>query len=1022
MKFKVFCKRRRVNTVLNIPNFKSGIIRMIKITAVLLLGISMQGFAKVNPPVELRGRIVNKDGNPLQGVSVLIAGTKNGTTTNNDGRFIINSSGNINIVLEISNVGFQTKTVPVGSQTEINITLEETAAGLEDVVVVGYGTQKKKDLTGAVGTISGNNLQSNAVTSTGQALQGKVAGLQIRQASGGPGADVEIRVRGWGTFGANSFPLVVVDGIITSGGLSDIDPSNIDDITILKDASSAAIYGSRGANGVVLVTTKRGKAGKEAINIQSYYSIDEVTHKIPTVDAVTYGKMVNDFYTNAGKEAPYADPESLGKGTNWQDEIFRTGSKQNYSISMSGGAEKNLHALTMSYYKGDGIVVNSKYSRFNFRINNDIKPIKGIKIGTSVGLSNGQAKNGNPQEAIDRALIYAPNVTPYNEDGSYGIADKAGQPTTMTQPLVAAYERYNSENKMRLLGNIYAEYEIIKGLKFRSSYGIEYNTFDGKYFTPSYNYGLGNSNGTAVLDRNTNNTKNWMIDNILTYTKSFNRLHNVDFLVGYTFQDETYEYVNAHRDGFSRNDDYLQVLDAATANDRARGNYTEWALQSYLGRFNYSYNGKYLFTSNIRIDQSSRFEKNTRTGVFPSFSAGWVLTKERFINDRLGPLSYLKLRVGYGVLGNQAIGVYPYQSVINSGLYYDFGTSQNVLAGAAPTALANPNIRWEKTSTTGAGVEANFFQDKLRFIVDYYDRRTSDILVVVPLPSLSGLGGNPYQNVASVKNNGFEFTVNYANGGKNRNLSYNVGMNLTVNHNEVTKLNKGLDIILAGGGQGGVETRTSQGHGINSFYGYVQEGVFQTQDEISKSPTQPNAQPGDIKFKDLNNDGVIDAQDRSFLGDFMAKQIVGINGSVRYKNFDLSVAVTGDFGRHQNIFVPGFAAARAAEATNAMWADRWTGAETSNYIPRIVGGDPNNNARSSDFWVRSQDYLRIQNIQIGYDFSGRLISNTGISRLRLYVAGQNLATFTKWPGFDPELNATAYPLTRSIFFGINVGL
>lgn len=1022
MKSKALCKQKLLITVCRVFAANSKIMRIMKTTIVLLLCVCLHVCAKGNPPAQIKGRIVNKDGNPLQGVSVLIAGTKNGTTTNSDGRFTITAPDNQNVLIEFSNVGFQTKTVRVSNQAEISITLEETIAGLDNVVVVGYGTQKKKDVTGAVGIVSGNALQSNAVTSTGQALQGKVAGLQIRQANGGPGADVEIRIRGWGTFGANTFPLVVVDGIITSGGLSDIDPSNIDDITILKDASSAAIYGSRGANGVVLVTTKRGKAGKEVINIQSYYSVDKVIRKIPTVDAFTYGKMVNDFYTNAGKDAPYADPGSLGKGTNWQDEIFRTGSKQNYSISMSGGTEKNLHALTMSYYKGDGIVVNSQYSRFNFRINNDIKPLKGIKIGISIGLSNGKAKNGNPQEAIDRALIYAPNVKPYNEDGSYGIADKAGQPTTMTQPLVAAYERYNTENRMRLLGNIYAEYEIVKGLKFRSSYGMEYNSFDGKYFTPSYNYGLGNSNGTAVLDRNTNNTKNWMIDNILTYTKSFNNSHNFDILAGHTFQDETYEYLNGHRDNFSRNDNYLQVLDAATANDRANGNYTEWAIQSFLGRFNYSYKSKYLFTSNLRVDQSSRFAKDTRTGIFPSFSVGWVLTEEKFLRGKLGPISYLKLRAGYGVLGNQAIGNYPYQSVINSGLYYDLGTSQTVVAGAAPTALANPNIRWEKTSTTGAGAEANFFQDKLRFIIDYYDRRTSDILVVVPLPSLSGLGGNPYQNVASVKNNGFEFTVNYANTAKNRDLSYNVGMNVTLNHNEVTKLNKGLDIILAGGGQGGVETRTSQLHGINSFYGFVQDGVFQTQEEISKSHTQPNAQPGDMKFKDLNNDGVINADDRTFLGNFMAKQIVGFNGSIRYKNFDISVAVTGDFGRNQNIFVPGFAAARAAESTNAMWADRWTGPGTSNFVPRIVGGDPNNNARSSDFWVRSQDYLRIQNIQIGYDFSGKMISNARLSRLRLYVAGQNLATFTKWPGFDPELNATAYPLTRSVFFGINLGL
>jgi hypothetical protein len=295
-------------------------------------------------------------------------------------------------------------------------------------------------------------------------------------------------------------------------------------------------------------------------------------------------------------------------------------------------------------------------------------------------------------------------------------------------------------------------------------------------------------------------------------------------------------------------------------------------------------------------------------------------------------------------------------------------------------------------------------------------------LVIVPLPALSGLRSNPYQNVGGVRNNGFEFTANYANTSKNRDLSYNIGINFTNNHNEVTKLDKGLDIILAGGGQGGVETRTSQGHGINSFYGYVQKGIFQTQEEISNSPKQPNAQPGDMIFKDLNNDGVINSNDRTFLGNFMAKQIIGFNGSVRYKKFDLAISANGDFGRYQNIFSVGFAAARAAESTNAMWADRWTGPGTSNYVPKIVGGDPNNNARSSDFWVRKQDFIRIQNLQIGYDFSGKLLSNSGLERLRIYLAAQNLATFTKWPGFDPELNATTYPLSRSFFIGINIGI
>lgn len=967
----------------------------------------------------INGKVTDDKGEALPGVSVLFKGTQIGTTTDTQGRYNLEINDN-NAILVFSFVGYISQEISVGTRAEINVQLLDDVKALSEVVVIGYGTIKKTDLTGSVGTVSSKQTESQSTPNLAQALQGKVAGLNVRQTSGGPNAGAEIRIRGMGSFGASSSPLVVVDGIITNGGLTDLDPNSIESVTVLKDASSAAIYGSRGANGVVLVTTKRGTAGKEVINFQALYSFDQPINKIGTVDAATYGAMVNDFYVNQGKEAPYANPASLGKGTNWQDEIFRTGGKQNYSLSFSGGTDKNLHAITMSYYKGDGIVINSKYNRANFRVNNDIKPVKGLKIGSSVGFSYGALKQGDPQGAVNAALIYAPNVVPYKEDGSYGIADRNGQPTTMTAPLVAAYERNNTENRLGLLGNLYAEYEILPNLKFKTSIGAEYINLDTKNFTPSYNFGLGNSNGTATLNRQIASTKNYIVDNILTYNKTINNSSQLDVMVGYTFQNERYEFVRAFRNTFSRNDENLQVLDAATSNDLARGNYTEWALQSYLGRINYSFKDKYLFSSSLRVDQSSRFEKNNRTGIFPAVSAGWILSNEDFIKDKLGSVSYIKLRAGYGSLGNQDVGIYPYQSLIDYNLSYDFGASQNVVAGAAPTALANQNISWEKTTTTGAGLELNFFHDRLGFVFDYYDRRTSDVLVRVPLPSISGMATFPYQNIGSVQNRGGEFTVDYRGDALDKTFTYNVGFNLTINKNKVTKLDKGLDIIQAGGGQGGVETRTSQGHGINSFFGYVHDGIFQTTEEVNKSPFQPNAAPGDIKFKDLNNDNVIDDKDRTYIGNFLAKQMIGFNAGARYKNFDLVLSVTGDFGRYQNIFASGFAAARAAESTNIMWADRWTGEGTSNYVPRIIGGDPNNNSRSSDFWVRSQDHIRLQNIQLGYDFSGGRIKKAGLSKLRLFVAGQNLLTFTNYPGFDPETTATGYPIPRSIYMGLNL--
>ncbi|SEG50493.1 SusC/RagA family TonB-linked outer membrane protein [Algoriphagus boritolerans] len=970
--------------------------------------------------INVKGVVKDATGQPLPGVTVLVKGTTTGTVTELDGSYTLTAPEGA--VLVFSFVGYEVQEITIGNQSIIDVTLQEDETSLEEVVVIGYGTQKKSDLTGAIASVSGAETENQAVASVAQALQGKVAGLNIRQTSGSPGAGAEIRIRGMGSFGANSSPLVVVDGVITNRGLMDMDPSNIESVTVLKDATSAAIYGSRGANGVVLITTKRGKAGREKISFQSFYSFDQVINKIETVDADTYEEMVNDFYGNQGLQVPYPTVGTLGVNTNWQDEVFRTGGKQNYSFSMSGGTEKNLHAITLSYYKGEGIVVNSEYSRVNFRVNNDIKPIDGLKIGSSFGFSYGMSRQGDPNGATSLALIYAPNVRPFNEDGSYGIADRAGQPTTMTQPLVAAYEPVNDDNRIGLIGNLYAEYEIVSGLMFKTSVGAEYINLDSKNFNPSYNFGLGNINGIATLNRNISATQNVMIDNIFSYNKSIGNSHKFDLLAGYTFQKERFEFVRAFRNTFSRNDSDLQVLDAATANDIARGNYTEWALQSYLGRVNYSFKDKYLLSSSIRIDQSSRFAKGNRTGVFPSLSAGWVLSNEEFLNNNLGQISYLKLRTGFGVLGNQDVGIYPYQSVINPTLAYSMGMSENVLPGAAPTEFANQNISWEKTKTIGAGLEVNLFQDQLGFVLDYYDRITTDVLVRVPLPFISGLATFPYQNVGSVRNNGIEFTVDYRKTGVNSDyLSYNIGFNITVNKNEVTKLDSGLDIIQAGGGQGGVETRTTQGYGINSFFGHIHDGIFQSPEEISNSPFQPNAAPGDIKFKDLNDDGVINAQDRTYIGSFLPKQIIGFNSGMKYKNFDLSVSVTGDFGRDQNIFARGFAAARAAEATNIMWADRWTGPGTSNYVPRIIGGDPNGNSRSSDFWIRSQNYVRVQNIQLGYNFSTEFIKKVGLEKMRIYVAGQNLFTITDFPGFDPETSATAYPIPRSVFAGLNLG-
>lgn len=788
--------------------------------------VSAENNEKIQQLQTVQGRITDVSGNPLPGVNVLLKGTTTGVISDIDGRFNLPVPDQ-RATLIFSFIGYSSKEITISSLQPINVTLEELALSLDEVVVIGYGTQKKRDLTGSVATANIKQLENNAVSGLGQALQGKVAGVQISQNSGDPRAGVSIRIRGTGSFGATSAPLIVVDGIITNQGLTDINYNSIEDITILKDASAAAIYGSRGANGVVLITTKRGTAEQQSFQISSYYSFDNVQRINTPVNAVTYAHMMNEYFVNSGKAAPFTDAEiaSYTKSTNWQDEIFRTGGKQNYELLASGGTKKNTYALSLGYYKGNGVVINHTFDRYNLRLNNDFVPFKGLKVGTSIGLSYGTAKQGDAQGAINAAMIYPPVVPAYLPNGNFGIADHVGEPVTMRSPLIYALMPQNKSIYTRALVSSFAEYEILKGLKLRTSVGIEYYNTDVTNFNPTYNYGTSNDNLTASLSRASNSDKNLQWDNLLTYSRTFNVKHVLDLLAGFTYQTDRYENFSGYREGFAGNDPSLQILNSGSKNDQSRGNYSAWAVQSYLGRLNYSYMGKYLFTSNLRIDQSSRFPAANRTGVFPSFSLGWVLSEEDYLKGNIGPVSFLKLRGSYGLLGNQDIGVYPYQSTLNSAQYYSFGTG-TVVVGTAPLSNVNSKISWEKTATYNVGADVRFFNNKLNFIVDYYNKITTDILVSVTLPSLSGLQGNPYQNIGSVRNRGFEFTLDYGNMSETKDFTYEVGINLSTNRNKVIKLSTEATIITQGGVQSQYEYRTEEGHEINEFYGYVEKSVI----------------------------------------------------------------------------------------------------------------------------------------------------------------------------------------------------
>jgi TonB-linked SusC/RagA family outer membrane protein len=970
------------------------------------------------------GKVSDSSGASLPGASVVVKGTQVGVITDISGYYLLSNVPE-NATLQFSFVGMKMQEVAVQGKTTLNVKLEDETFGIEEVVAIGYGTQRKKDLTGSVAKVNVGNMQNNAVANVGNALQGKLAGVEITPSSGDPRASVSIQIRGQGTFGANASPLIVIDGIITNQGLTDINYNNIQDLVVLKDASAAAIYGARGANGVILITTKRGALGKPKIKFSFYQSFDNVQRINEPVDNVTYATMVNEYFVNSGKQAPFTDAEinvfKSTPSTNWQDEIFRTALKSSYDFEASGGTEKNLYAISMGYFKGEGLVINHVYNRYNFRINNDLKLTDNLKLGSSLGLSYGLVNQGDPAGAIGLAMIYPSTEPAYYADGNFGIAKHVGEPVTMRSPLITALMPQNKSNFLRALFNTYLEYEVVKGLKFKTSLGIEYYNTEVNNFNPTYDYGTSNNNLSNTLTRQSNDDRNLQWDNTVTYNTIIKKNHIIDLLAGWTYQTTRNENLSGYRTDFPSNNESVQILNSGSKNDQARGSYYVWSLQSWLGRLNYSYKNKYLFTTNLRVDQSSRFPKENRAGVFPSFSLGWVLSEEDFLNGKLGPISFLKLRSSYGKIGNQDIGIYPYQSTLASNLYYTFGSAGSVAVGTAPTSNVNSQITWESTATNNIGVDLRLFKNKLSLLADYYNRLTSDVLVAVTLPSLSGRAGNPYQNIGKVRNRGFEFTAEYGNMSEVKDFTYNIGVNFSTNNNNVTDLVSAATIITQGGAQNQYEYRTEQGHEINNYFGYVQEGIFQSTSEISAWAKQPNAAPGDIKFKDLNNDGLIDSNDRQYIGSSQVHQLVGLNASARYKSFDISIAMNSELGKSMYILTGGFNLVRMGEITSAMYYDRWTGAGTSNYVPRLVAGDPNNNSRMSTFWLRSQNYLRIQNAQIGYNLPSSIISKVKMQSLRIYVAGQNLITWDKFPGYDPELGTGGYPIPRSIYIGCNIG-
>ena len=1012
MILKTYCVRSKQKIL-------DKLLLITKITSILIFGAYLQVDAGVLPPFEIHGRVINQEGNPLQGVSVLIAGTQNGTTTNSDGRFTLNIP-DANTVLEISSVGFQPKKVNVGNEVEITIILEKDVAGLSNVVVVGYGTQSKRNITSSITSVSSKDISNYPVQQVGQALQGKVAGLQIVQNSGSPGSALTVRIRGIGTVN-NSDPLYVVDGNLGVSP-SNIDPNNIETIEVLKSASAAAIYGAQGANGVILITTKTGVKGPAQINANFYSGTQQAHRFMPMMNGKQYATIYNEALVNGGRAPLFTDVESLGVGTDWQDAIYRVAPVNNVELSASGGTEQGKYYISAGYFDQKGIVLSTDYKRINFRINSEYKLRPAVTLGENLSLSYAVqntifARGINP---VANSWRMDPTAPIKNPDGTWGYPKFADT----KNPVAELYFNNNTDKIPVLNGSVYLDIKPFKNLVYRSQVNVNLGFTNNYNFLPTYDVFPLMRNLTTQLSRSDSRSVNYDWQNTLTFKKTQGS-HDISILGGVTVQSSQSEDIFASGQGVPVNantDPNLRYLDLAKIGQTVSGGGGDFSMLSFLGRVNYSYKGTYLFTGNFRADGSSRFGRNNRFGYFPSLSVGWRISDESFM-ENISFINDLKIRAGWGMLGNQnSLSNYSFANSLTSNLNYVFGP--NVVQGQALTSQGNPDLKWEATTETEIGFDFTGFEHRVTLSMGYYNRKTTDMLLRVPIPAFTGVQTPGFTNGGDVLNKGIEVSLGY------RKITpgaffYDVSVNLSHNTNQVTRLSNSLAFITSG------NARTTVGSSIGEFYGYVMDGLFQTDADVQKHAFQTNGTaPGDIRFKDLNDDGVIDQNDRTTIGNPWPELMYGVTANFGWKKLDLSLALQGVYGN--DIYANWKSGTEGSNFFNydLRMLDAWKGEGSSNSIPKVNVNNPNNNLRESTYFVENGSYLRLKHIQIGYTLP--LKEKNIFKKIRIYIASENLLTFTKYPGFDPEISngsslsigqdSGLYPQPQTITAGVNLNL
>ena len=967
--------------------------------------------------ITVQGVVKDQTGETVIGASVMEKGTTNGTITGIDGDFSLNMSSNGTLV--VSFVGYKTQEVQVKGQKQLQVVLSEDAEMLDEVVVIGYGTMKKSDLTGAVSSIGNKDIKDSPVSNLGQAIQGKISGVQIVDA-GKPGDNVSIKIRGLGSIN-NCDPLVVIDGVPTDLGLSSLNMADVERLDVLKDASATAIYGSRGANGVVMITTKRATEGKGKLAVSANYSFQNATNVPSLLNAAQYAELSNDMMVNSGRNPnpEWANPSELGAGTDWMDELLRTGVMQNYTVSYSGGNEKSHYYVSGGFLDQSGIVKSVNYRRFTFQSNSDAQVLKWLKFSNNITFSADTKKSGSYN--IGDALKALPIYPVKNEDGSWSGPDGNSEWYGSTRNPIGPTELNKSQTDgYNFLANLTAELTFTKWLKFKSTFGYDAKFWFIDNFTPKYNWKPTPTEETSRY-KSDNKSFTYLWDNYFLFDHTFAEKHRVGLMAGMSAQWNTNDYLNAQKNVFMF--DNVHEMDNGEEMYAIGGNETEWALLSYMARVNYSYEDRYLLTATIRRDGSSRFGKKHRWGTFPSVSVAWRASQEKWFpkNDYINDL---KVRAGYGVTGSQAsVGNYSYLASYNTSVY-PFGISSGNQTALVSSTLANPYIHWEEVAQTNIGFDASLFNSRVMFSFDAYLKETRDMLVKASIPITSGFEDTTttYTNAGKVRNQGIEMSLHTIN--LTGELGWETNLTATYNKNKIKDLNSDVPYYINQINNSYV-TMLAKDYPINVFYGYVTDGIFQNQSEVNTHAVQPGAEPGDIRFRDLNNDGVINDSDRTVIGNPNPSWLFSMNNSLSYKGFELSVFLQGIAGNKiynaNNIDNTGMAAAYN-QTTDVL--KRWQGEGTSNSMPRAVFGDPNQNTRVSDRFVENGSYLRLKNITLSYTFPKQWLQKAQIENARLSLSCENVATITGYSGFDPEvgingIDQNRYPISRTFSLGLN---